>query len=45
MDSEGFDSSIKDRIISLLEFKGQQVNIWDEGLANVLHQGTFIGVN
>ena len=44
-DKHGFAGELLGRITSKLDFMGEEVNIFDETLTNVLHKGKFIGIN
>jgi len=41
----GFETGLKPKIEKRLMFLDQEVNIYDETLTNVLHSGTFKGLN
>ena len=44
-DRDGFDKKLRNRVTQLLEYKGEEVNIFDSTLTNVINRGVFTGIN
>ena len=44
-DNNGFDGQLRNKVISMLELKGEKVNIFDNTLTKILDEGIFTGIN
>ncbi|KRW99474.1 hypothetical protein PPERSA_07959 [Pseudocohnilembus persalinus] len=45
LQKHGFKGYFQNKIDEVLEYKNQEVYIYDEKLVEVLHQGVFVGIN
>ena len=45
VDRDGFEGKLRSRVTQMLEYKDEEVNIFDATLTNVLHRGVFTGIN